>query len=73
MRQAFPRSRKWLETARIVGTTTVAAIRRTGFEIMPDPTTRFPNHARLVHLEGAAGFNDSNLEVLAQTFENTTE
>ena len=44
MRQAFPRSRKWRRTAHTVGTTTAAALRQAGFEIVPDSTPRFPNH-----------------------------
>ncbi|MFN8494792.1 MAG: hypothetical protein U0350_44730 [Caldilineaceae bacterium] len=36
-------------------------------------SARFPNHARLIHPDGVAGFNDSNLAKLAQAFENTTE
>ncbi len=72
MRQAFPRSRKWQETAQTVGTTTAAAVRQAGFEIVPDPTSRFPNHARLVHPEGVVGFTEAHLEVLAQAFQDTT-
>ena len=71
MRQAFPNSRKWRETAHTVGTTTAAAVRQAGFEIVPDPTTRFPNHARMIHPRGIAGFTDANLAVLAQTFQDT--
>ena len=72
MRQAFPSSKKWLETAHTVGTTTAAALRQAGFEIAPDPTARFPSHARLIHPDGVPGFSDVNLEVLAQTFDDTT-
>lgn len=72
MRLAFPRSRKWQETAGTVGTTTAAAVREAGFEIVPDPTTRFPNHARLIHPKGMAGFSNENLARLAVTFCNTT-
>ncbi len=72
MRQAFPNSRKWRDAAGTVGTTTAAALRQAGFEIMPDPTARFPNHARLIHTDGVAGFSDVNLEALAQTFSDTT-
>ncbi len=68
---AFPLSRKWREAAHTVGTITATALRAAGFEIMPDPTTRFPNHARLIHPRGAAGFTDENLETLAATFRNT--
>jgi hypothetical protein len=71
MRQAFPNSRKWRETARTVSTTSAAAVRQAGFELVPDPTTRFPNHARLIHPSGAEGFTDANLAKLAQTFQNT--
>ena len=55
----------------MVGTTSALAVRQTGFEIVPDPTTRFPNHARLTHASGVAGFTDANLEGLARTFQNT--
>jgi len=71
MRQAFPSSRKWRRTAHTVGTTTAAALRQVGFEIVPDATTRFANHARLIHPAGATGFRDANLERLAQTFRDT--
>ena len=71
MRQAFPRSRKWRRTAHTVGTTTAAALRQVGFEIVPDSTPRFSNHARLTHLDGVAGFTHANLERLAQTFRDT--
>jgi len=73
MRTAFPRSRKWHEATLTVGVTTAAAIRQTGFEVVPDPTARFPNHARLIHPDGVAGFNETNLVMLALVFENTTE
>jgi hypothetical protein len=71
MRHAFPGSRKWRETAHIIGTTTAAAIREAGFDIVPDPTTRFPNHARLIHPQGVAGFTDENVITLAATFHDT--
>jgi hypothetical protein len=68
MRRAFPGSRKWRETAQTVGTTTAAAIREAGFDVVPDPTTRFPNHTRLIHPQGVAGFTDEHLVTLAATF-----
>jgi hypothetical protein len=71
MRRAFPRSRKWQETAHTVGTTTAVAIRETGFELLSDPTSRFPNHARLIHPSGVAGFTDEHLTTLAAIFRNT--
>jgi hypothetical protein len=72
MRQAFPGSRKWLQTAETVGSTTAEAIRQAGFEIVPDSTNRFPNHARLIHADGSVGFTDDRLEVLAKAFHDTT-
>jgi hypothetical protein len=48
--------------------TTAAAIRQAGFELIPDPTARFPNHARLIHPSGVAGFTDTNLAQLARVF-----
>ena len=72
LRRAFPRSRKWGQSAHIVGTTTAAAIREAGFEVIPDPTARFPNHARLIHPRGVEGFTDENLQLLAATCRNTT-
>lgn len=71
MRRAFPGSRKWRETAHTVGTTSAAAIREAGFDIVPDPTTRFPNHARLIHPQGVEGFTDEYLATLAATFRDT--
>jgi hypothetical protein len=71
MRRAFSKSRKWRESSKTVGTTTAEAIRRAGFDIVPDPTDRFPNHARLIHPDNAAGFTDDNLNVLAQGFQDT--
>ena len=72
MRRAFPKSRKWQQSSQIVGTATAAAIRAAGFEILPDPTARFPNHGRLIHPDGLAGFTDENLEKLSQVFQDTT-
>ena len=72
LRGAFPRSRKWRQTTHTIGTTTAAAIREAGFEIVPEPTARFPNHARLVHPKGVPGFSDENLQILAAAFQNTT-
>ena len=71
MRHAFPGSRKWRETAHTVGTTTAAAIREAGFDVAPDPTTRFPNHTRVMHPQGVAGFTDEHLATLAAIFRDT--
>jgi hypothetical protein len=72
MRQAFPKSRKWQQSSHTVGTATAAAIRAAGFDILPDPTARFPNHGRLIHPDGLAGFTDENLKRLSQAFQDTT-
>jgi hypothetical protein len=71
MRQAFPRSRKWQAMAGTVGSTTAAALRQAGFDVAPDPTTRFPNHARVIHPDGIGGFVDENLTRLVQAFHDT--
>jgi len=72
MRRVFPRSRKWQAAAKTVGTTNAAAIRNAGFAIVPNSTDRFPNHARVIHANGVAGFTDQNLAVLAAAYKNTT-
>ena len=72
MRRAFPGSRKWRQTAGTVASTTAEALRQAGFEVIPDPTSRFPNHARLIHPAGVAGFTDANLGTLAKVFQETT-
>ena len=72
MREAFPKSRKWRASAHTVGTTTATAVRGADFEVVPDPTSRFPNHARLIHSSGVVGFSDENLERLALVFQDTT-
>jgi hypothetical protein len=68
MRRAFPKSKKWQASAQTVGSATVGAVRLAGFEVVPDPTSRFPNHARLIHAAGIAGFTDAQLEILAKSF-----
>jgi len=72
MRRAFPGSRKWQATATTVGSTTAGAIRAAGFDVVPDPTERFANHARLIHANNAAGFVPDNLAILVQAFQDTT-
>ncbi len=72
VRRAFPHATRLLETARTVGTATVAAIRQAGYDVIADPTRHFPNHGRLIHAAGKAGFTDANLVHLSQAFENVT-
>jgi hypothetical protein len=70
MRAAYPRARKW-QAACVVSSATVAAIQGAGFDVIADPTPNFPNHARLIHPLGAAGFTDENLAALAGAFTET--
>ncbi|WP_165064944.1 hypothetical protein [Paludisphaera rhizosphaerae] len=71
MKAAFPGARKLLESARVVGSTTEDAIRYAGFDVMPDPTRRLPNHFRITHPDGAAGFVDGKLDRLSRAFVDT--
>ena len=70
MRRQHPRMAPRGRTA--VGTATAGQIRQAGFDVIMDPTRRFPQHARLVHPDGAEGFNQQNLERLSQCFEDHT-
>jgi hypothetical protein len=70
MRDQFPRSKKW-RAATAVGSATVGAVRAAGFDVIADPTDRFPQHARLIHPAGAAGFVDRNLAALVAVFTDT--
>jgi len=38
---------------------------------MANPTATFPNHFRLIHPNGVAGFSDANLQELSKYFANT--
>jgi hypothetical protein len=61
------------KAARTVGTADVEQIRAIGFDVIPVPTSNFPNHGRIVHpTEGAAGFTAENLQKLSQVFTNMT-
>jgi hypothetical protein len=66
MRQQFPRQAPRGQT--VVGSTTARTIRAAGFDVIMDPTQRFPQHARLIHPQGAAGFTQQNLQRLSQSF-----
>jgi len=39
---------------------------------MSDPSQTLPNHYRITHPAGLAGFTDENLKRLANAFANTT-
>jgi hypothetical protein len=68
MRQRFPRQAPRGRT--VVGSATAAAIRAAGFDVIMDPTARFPQHARLIHPQGVAAFTPQNLQRLAQCFQD---
>lgn len=70
MRRHFPRMAPRGQTA--VGSTTVSKIRGAGFEVINNPTPRFPQHSRLIHPLGAAGFTEENLKRLALCFTENT-
>jgi hypothetical protein len=54
-----------------VGSTTAAAIRQAGFEVVPAPTRRLRNHGRLIHPQGTAGLTEANREQLSRVFQET--
>ncbi len=72
VRAAFPTAKGLHQSAKTVGSTTEAAIRSAGFDIIPNPTTKLPNRHRIIHPDGVAGFTDENLARLAGVFTNTT-
>lgn len=75
MRAAFPdpvQHARLHEEAGRVGSTTAAALRQVGFEVVPVPTRRLPSHGRLTHPEGTAGFTEANLEQLSRIFHETS-
>jgi hypothetical protein len=72
MRAAFPKAPGLHKTAKTVGSTSDEAIRSAGFDVIANPTRKLPNHYRIIHPEGAAGFTDENLTKLASVFTNTT-
>jgi hypothetical protein len=73
IREAFPEGTDLCRAASTVGSTNTAKIREAGFEIIPKPSRRLPNHYRIIHQDGTAGFNDENLKQLAEAFTNVTE
>ncbi len=72
VRGAFPEATDLLEQAKIIGSTTEQQVRDVGFEVIPNPTRRLPNHQRIVHPEGVVGFNENNLKRLSEVFTNTS-
>lgn len=52
----------------VFGETTLKDVEAAGFKLMPNRTLKFPNHYRIIHPEGAAGFNEQNLRDLSGAF-----
>src|SRR5215208_2106702 len=73
MRNAFPSATRLHELTKVVGSTSEELVRAAGFDLKPDGTSRFPNHFRITHPAGAAGFSDENLRMLSEAFVDTTE
>jgi hypothetical protein len=72
IREAFPAADALHAAAQVIGSTTVEKIRSAGFDIIANPTKRLPNHYRLIHPDGVAGFNDENLIRLSAVFTETS-
>jgi hypothetical protein len=72
IRTGLPRAKKLHEQAKTIGSANEDAIRAAGFDVIPTPSASLPNHHRIVHPDGAAGFNDANLAQLAEAFITTT-
>src|SRR3954469_15705779 len=61
MRNAYPKSLRLDESARVVASTTAEMIRSAGFDVIAKPSKRLPTHHRIIHPDGIAGFSDENL------------
>jgi len=72
IREAFPAADALHEAAQVIGSTSVDKIRQAGFNVIPNPTKKLPNHYRLIHPDGVAGFNDVNLARLSAVFIETS-
>ena len=71
IRAAFPEAKGLYEAARVVGSSSAEKIRGVGFDVVPNPTKKLPNHHRLTHPDGPKGFNDENLKRLSEVFTDT--
>jgi len=71
LRSGLPKAGNLQKQAGTIGTASEEAIRGVGFDVIPTPSLALPNHHRIIHPEGADGFNDANLARLAEVFVNT--
>ncbi len=72
IRVAFPDAAELHEVAKVVGSTSTEKTRSAGFDVIPNPTRKLPNHYRIIHPHGAAGFSDENLEELSAVFTDSS-
>ena len=68
LEQAFPNATRLLADAIVVGTALVSDIRSVGFDVLYDPTKRFPNHARLIRADHGTAREEWELAALSQVF-----
>jgi hypothetical protein len=68
---AFPNAVSLHFKARVVGSSTEDLIKGAGFELLANPTRKFPNHYRIIHPAGLAGFTEENLARLSTVFNDT--
>lgn len=69
MKTAFPKAKLLHALATVVASTSEEQILAAGFDMMPVPSLAFPNHFRIVHPHGVAGFADEQLLKLAKGFQ----
>jgi hypothetical protein len=72
LRQAFPLATGLHSAAQIMSSTSIEQIRDAGFDVLPNPTKKLPNHFRVVHKDGIVGFNDANLARLSGVLTETS-
>ncbi len=71
MLREFGELKKWRRFGRIVCTTTAAEIYASGYGVIEFPTHSLPNHGRIIHGDGIAGFTEENLRRLSALFTTT--
>ena len=72
IRAVFPAADGLHEAAQVIGSTTMDNNRGAGFDVIFNPTKKLPNHYRLIHPDGVAGFSDENLARLSAVFAETS-
>lgn len=68
MRAAFKNAPGLHELSKITGSSTTDKIAAAGFMVIPNDSDRLPNHGRLIHPAGVAGFTPENLKRLSDAF-----